>query len=116
MIKDRIFTEEELLKVTELATNYNNEEVANYFAMSGSWFSKLKYDNKELSAAFTKGVNARIKGKQVGRKKHREIPPKRERNASYQELSPQEALEKFQEKVARDKERRLQKELRELNL
>ena len=59
--KDKIFTEEELLKVTELAELFASEVVAKHFDLSSDTFTKLKALHSELKEAYQKGSAVRIK-------------------------------------------------------
>tara|TARA_B110000908_G_C10094075_1_gene375447 strand:+ start:226 stop:561 length:336 start_codon:yes stop_codon:yes gene_type:complete len=108
-----------------LAETNNSDNVARYFDIKLHVFAKLKKEQPELGKAYTRGVKAR---------KIR-VYPSRSNNASKQEsirrplvitedilnlsiqnISPQEALIKFNEMKIEERKRRLYQELEEIDL
>lgn len=119
MTKDRIFTKEELLKVTELAQTFNNEVVARHFDIEPSRFSRLKKSQPALAEAYSVGMANRQSGVKLSNKdKPTELKVITESmlNKHVQELSPQEALDNFKKQFEENKQRNLRVEAKNIDL
>ena len=119
MIKDRIFTKKELLKVTELAQTFSNEVVARYFDIEPSRFSRLKKSQPALADSYSEGMANR----QGGIKLSNNYTPKKLKvitesmlNKHVQELSPQKALDNFKKQFEENKQRNLRIEVKNIDL
>ena len=106
MTKDRIFTKEELLKVTELAQTFNNEVVARHFDIEPSRFSRLKKSQPALAEAYSVGMANRQSGVKLSNKdKPTKLKVITESMLHVQELSPQKALDNFKKHFEENKQR-----------
>jgi len=79
---------------------------------------RIRKAQPELDTAFKRGLKSR-KGRTLGgrgRKSTQIYQKEKQPQSSQIELLPSEALAQFQEKIARDKARRLQQELKEIDL
>ena len=118
--KDKIFTEEELLKVTELGELFSSEVVAKHFDLSSDTFRKLKALHPELKEAYQKGATVRIRNGINARKADpsRKLIRISERrlDQSTTQFSPQDAMNAFQKQFKENRERQLRQELRDIDL
>lgn len=121
--KDKIFTEEELLKVTELAELFSSEVVAKHFDLSSDTFARLKALHPELKEAYQKGSVVRVKNGVKARKTILLDPSRklisiseRRLDQSAAQFSPQDAINAFQKQFKENRERQLRQELRDIDL
>ena len=120
MEKDKIFTKEELLKVTELAEAHNNDVAAKHFKLTPHKFSELKKSQPELGEAYNKGVKARKRGIHLSGHVDKLAKPQKITeevlNRSIREISTQEALNRFYEIKKRNDMIRIKEELKNIDL
>ena len=119
MIKDRIFTKEELLKVTELAQTLNNDVVARYFDIEPSRFSRLKKSQPALADAYIVGVVNRQGGVKLSnnyKSTKLKVITESMLTKHVQELSPQKALDNFKKQFEENKQRNLRIEAKNIDL
>ena len=121
---NKIFTEEELLEVEELAKTNNADNVSKHFNIKLHHFAALKRSQPELAKAYQRGVKQRKYGTfHVGRttnttkldqlSKPIKITEKT-LNMSLRDICPQQALSQYMEMKKAEKECRLYQELREM--
>jgi len=121
---DKIFTEEELLEVEELAKTNNADNVSKHFNIKLHHFAALKRSQPELAKAYQRGVKQRRYGAfHVGRRTNTTKLDQLSKlikitettlNMSLKDICPQQALSKYKEMKKVEKECRLYQELREM--
>ena len=119
MIKDRIFTKKELLKVTELAQTFNNVLVARHFDIEPSRFSRLKKSQPALADAYSEGMANRQGGIKLSnnyKSTKLKVITESMLNKHVQELSPQKALDNFKKQFEENKQRNLRIEAKNIDL
>lgn len=123
-IKDKIFTEEELLKVAELGETLTSERVAAHFLMTTQRFSDLKKSQPELGIAYREG--AAIRTIRLAQERRGKLPYKatvtklirtteREINNSADLREKPNALDYFRKQFKENKERQLRRDLADLH-
>ena len=121
-IEEKIFTEEELLKVAKLGETLTSEMVARHFLITPQRFSELKKSQPELGIAYREGAAIRtIRVAQERREKLRKPVTKLIRitesaiNNSADLNQYTNHLDDFRKQFKENKERQLRRDLADLN-
>jgi len=115
---ERIFTEEDLKEIEELAKKETHAEVARLLKLTPADFAKIKRENKDVSEAYIRGIKGRIKGFNMRHvsnvTRYYKDPSENNNNDSLYGITSEQAIEKFYALKTKEKERRLYQELREI--